>query len=278
MNAVGSVLSERNFAFSGSLNRGFLVGPSIYPEVTRLSNTKRRINMVRINPKVKILAARLYSLTSGIMTIRLSGQLLPILRRALSRRSGIGIMGSSVLGVSLRGLVRRRFRNVSIIIYTGLPCCVASPMVVGLLRSELPVYTVAIVIRGRTTRQVYTRINSHTDNTMAMSIGCCTRPRVLFSIDTNSFVPTPGISSTILELGVLGRPPIGISSRGGFFGIMGTTFSRQEGALSGSLTSKLSLPGTRIGTVLRGSSIPLGTETRRLGLRSFTGVTGGLNS
>lgn len=274
MGAIGGVLSHRNFAFSGTLKRGFLVSPSIYPRVTTDLGTGGRATTLRVNPKVNILAGRLYGTYNGITYVRLSGELFPILSRALNRFSGLRVVRNSTLGVSLGTLVRARFTKVDDIgIYTGLPCCVASPLVVGLLRDGLPVSSVIIVIRGRTTRELYTPVKSERYKTIAITTGCCTRPRVLFRINGRSFVPSPGISDTIVHLGVEGTPPIRITSRTGFFGIIGTTFLRHEGATTGYLSTKLKIPGDRISTTLYRVNQGRGSETRDFAVRRFRTLT-----
>lgn len=268
---MGSILTQRNFTFSGSLKRGFLVSDDIYPHVTSTTTGSGSCKILRIKPNVKILADRLSGHTGGIISMRLSGQLLPILRRALYSYGGIRVMGSSVLGLSLGGLVSRGLTSYDrIAIYTGLPCCVASPMVVGLLSRRLPLGGVIIVIRGRTTSEFYTRINNGGSNTMAMNIGCCTSTELLFPIPERDFVPDPGISDTIVRLALLSNGEIAPGDRGIFFGAIGTTFSVHHGATMGNLSNKLYVSGRTTTTTVRHTKLSPAIETRGLSVRRLS--------
>ncbi len=274
--AVRSVLGPTNFSFGGSLNRGFLVSSDIYPRVT-LTTYSGGANILRVNPNVNMLAIRLSGSTGHIITVRLSRQLGGVLPIALTSYSGIRIVFNSTVGLSLGTVVSRGFGSYShMYIYTGLPCCVASPVVVVLLRDGLPVSGVAIVIRGRTTRHLYTRINAHRSNTVAITMDCCTMPRVLFRINHRDFLPPPGISSTMVGLGMERYPPVRLSGRGGFFTLVGTTFTRHEGAFMGAISGAARFSESRVGTMLRRLSVSPAIHDRRLDLRRLTSVSGGL--
>lgn len=271
------MLAHRNFAFSGTLKRGFLVSPSIYPHVTTTLRTSSHANILRVKPNVNILAGRLSTIYNQMTTIRLSHHLPRILTRALTSYPGIRIIPNSILRVSLRTLFTSRFTNYSHLrIYTGLPCCVAAPILVHLLRDRLPVRQLIIVIRLRTTGHLYTPLNAQSYNTISTTIRCCARTRVLFRIKQRDFFPDPGMSSTIVTLAQQRRPPIRIASRNCFFHIIGNTFLRQHGALTGDLGTTLNIPGTRLATLFRSLKLDTATQTRRLAVSRVTTLTGTL--
>lgn len=134
-----TVVGRCNVRTGGNFNRGFLASLGILGGVIGTTTVAGRSGIVRVKPKLNTLARRLTRTTNRIITLRVSASLLPILSRILSPCSGIGILGRSMLGTSLPTLVRRRFTSPDqpVGIITGLPCCVADPVLVNLLRDPI---------------------------------------------------------------------------------------------------------------------------------------------
>lgn len=227
-----TVVRACNLAFGGDLKRGFLASLGVLGGVITTTRIKRRSSIVRVNPKVKTLARRLTGDTRRIVTLRVSSQLVPILSRALSPCSGIGVIRRSILGTSLGRLVTRGFSNErGVGLITGLPCCVAAPVIVRLLRISISFRAVIIVVRGRITSHLTTRPKAGSCNSLSITIRCRVSTGVTFVIPGAIFVPRPGISSTVVTLGHGSRGPSIPISRPFFGGVIGKVFLRQEGDL-----------------------------------------------
>lgn len=261
--------------FRGGFNRGFLVSARMLSGVVTTTRVAGSSFMLRVKPKVKAVARCLTYTTEGIITIRVSGTLVPVLRSALSSCSGTHIVGGSILGMSVTGLTRRRGKKGPVGIITGLPCCVAAPVVVKLFRGRIPVGDVAIVIRGRITSHVRIKPKAGSCNTLSLTIRCCTGPCVITGMPPGYFVPHPGIKSTMVHLRHCRRPPIGMGSRGLVFHVVHTSFGREEGALTGKLggSTRLSCAGRRVRTTVRTLKENTSVQKRTLALRRFTGLT-----
>lgn len=271
-----TMLRGCRFGFRGGFKRGFLVSAKVLRRVVRTTRVAGSSFILRVNPKVKAVARCLYRTTHTMITIRVSAGLVPVLGSALTRCGGISMLGRSVLGMGVSGLTRRGGGKGPVGIITGLPCCVAAPVVVKLFRDRIPVSDVAVVMRGRMTSHVRRKPKDGRCNTLSLTIRCCTGPRVMIGIPPDYFVPRPGINDTIVHLAHRDRPPIAMGDRGLLFRIVQTSFGRHEGALTGKLTgcNTFNLPGRRLRTYVRRLNMPIGVHKRTLSLRRFTRLSG----
>lgn len=178
--------------------------------------------------------------------------------------------------MSVHRLTLRGGRKHPVGIITGLPCCVAAPVVVKLFRGRIPISSVAVVMRGRITSEVRMKPKAGSCKTLSLTIRCCTGPGVITGMPPGYFVPEPGIKDTIVELRQCRGPPIRMGGRGLVFHVVETSFGREEGALIGNLGGSRRVPfsGRRVRRTLKVYKLSLDIEKRTLALTRFTRLTG----
>lgn len=149
----------------GFLKRRFLGSLGITRSVTSAISAFPALPVLRIKPKVNILARFLMGGRHPIGMMRMSCRSMTCLHRTCpSLRSYV--VRSSFLGVGLRHI----FGNGRFILAKGCPCGVSDRVFFGVLRGGSLVPYYANVVRGRMTRHVTTKPKDGACNVLDMLV------------------------------------------------------------------------------------------------------------
>lgn len=144
----------------GTLKRRFLGSLRVTRHVTSALSSCGRLPMLRVNPKVNILARFLLRGKRSLAMIRLSVRSISCLRRGFPILRN-GVLTRSFLHLSLNGLFPSRFYIVN-----GCPCGVSDRVFFGILSCGRRVPYYSNVVRGRITRHLTTNPNDGACNVL----------------------------------------------------------------------------------------------------------------
>ncbi len=225
---IKEILLRHGFHFSKALGQNFIVNPGICPRMAAESGADRAAGVIEIGPGVGVLTWELSQVAKKVVAIELDRRLFPVLSETLADCPNVELVEGDVLKLDLRQLIEEKFGRGEVCVCANLPYYITSPVVMGLLESNLPLQSITVMVQKEAARRICARPGERECGAVSASVWYRSRPELLFTVSRGSFLPQPKVDSAVIRLELRKTPPVDVADEAQFFELVRSAFSQRR--------------------------------------------------
>lgn len=260
---IKGILSRHGFTFSKKLGQNFLINPTVCPRIAELGNAKSGFGIIEIGPGIGVLTNELCLRADRVVAIELDSRLIPILSETLSEHKNLKVINADVLDVDLKKLIDEEFSGRSVAICANLPYYVTSPIIMKLLEDRLPIVSVTTMVQKEAADRLCAPLGSRESGAVTVAVNFYSEPKRLFNVPHGSFMPSPKVDSSVIQLNVRQNTP-DVADTATFFKIVRGIFTMRRKTVLNALCGSTGLDRQSGEKILGLAEIPVGLRPEQL--------------
>lgn len=229
------VLSRHGFHFSKALGQNFIVNPGVCPRMAAESGAKDCAGVIEIGPGMGVLTRELSQVAKKVVAIELDRRLFPVLEETLEGCRNVVLVEGDVLKLDLRELIEEQFDGEEVCVCANLPYYITSPVIMGLLESNLPLQSMTVMVQKEAAKRICARPGERECGAVSASVWYHAEPKLLFTVGRGSFFPQPKVDSAVIRLELRKTPPIEVLDKPQFFEVVRSAFSQRRKTAANSI-------------------------------------------
>ncbi len=231
------VLSRHGFHFSKALGQNFIVNPGVCPRMAAESGAGECAGVIEVGPGMGTLTWELSQVARKVVAVELDRRLFPVLEETLADCPNVELVEGDILKLDLQKLIDERFEGQEVCVCANLPYYITSPVIMGLLESNLPLQSVTVMVQKEAARRICARPGERECGAVSASVWYHSRPSLLFPVSRGSFYPPPKVDSAVIRLELRKEPPVQAADKEQFFEVVRSAFSQRRKTAANSICS-----------------------------------------
>ena len=204
---IKEILSRHGFTFSKKLGQNFLINPSVCPRIAEFGNARQGFGILEIGPGIGVLTNELCLRAEKVVAIELDRRLLPILSEALSEHKNLKIINADVMELDLKKVIEEEFRGLEAAVCANLPYYITSPVIMKLLSERLPINSVTMTVQREAAERLCAPVGTRKAGAVTVAVDFYSEPKKLFNVSRSSFMPSPSVDSSVIQLKIRKKTP-----------------------------------------------------------------------
>ena len=253
---MNDILIRNGFTFKKSLGQNFLIDGTICPKMADCC-VDGTTGVIEIGPGAGILTRELCKRAKKVVAVELDERLKPVLAETTGEFHNISFIYADVLKISLEDVIREHFKDVErVCVCANLPYYITSPVIIHLLKSQLPIDTITVMIQKEAADRICAHVGDKNAGSITVAVRFYSESRKLFDVSKKSFFPSPKVDSAVVQLKVLDQPPVDVKSADNFFKLSKALFAQRRKTLINTVSNTLSIDKSLIRNALNEIGLP----------------------
>ncbi len=230
------LLNRHNFSFSKSLGQNFLIDEGVLDKIVTAANIDKNTCALEIGPGAGTLTRLLAERAKKAVAIEIDSALIPVLNESMSEFDNFTLIHKDVMEVDLSRLTAEVFSEDSFSVVANLPYYITTPIVMGLLESNLPVNTMTLMVQKEVADRMVASPGTKDYGALSVAVQYYTKPSTVCKAEPHCFMPQPKVASTVIKLDVLPTPSVQVQDDKKFFKIVKSAFGQRRKTLMNALS------------------------------------------
>ncbi|MBQ5347312.1 MAG: 16S rRNA (adenine(1518)-N(6)/adenine(1519)-N(6))-dimethyltransferase RsmA [Ruminococcus sp.] len=270
---IKEILSRYGFNFSKGLGQNFLINPSVCPRMAELSGAGKGVGVIEIGPGIGVLTRELCEISDKVVAVEIDKRLIPVLDETLADFDNIKVINDDVMKLDLKKLIEDEFEGMKVVVCANLPYYITSPVIMKLLEDKLPVEAITVMVQKEAAQRICAEVGSRESGAVTVSVNYYSKPEMLFTVSSGSFMPAPKVDSAVIRLDVYKEPPIKLDDDKKFFTVVKAAFSQRRKTVLNSISSSLALEKNVVNGILLDSGVDPRSRAEKLTMEDFAEIS-----
>ena len=270
---IKEILSRYGFNFSKGLGQNFLINPSVCPRMAELSGAGKGVGVIEIGPGIGVLTRELCEISDKVVAVEIDKRLIPVLEETLADFDNIKVINDDVMKLDLKKLIEDEFEGMKVVVCANLPYYITSPVIMKLLEDKLPVEAITVMVQKEAAQRICAEVGSRESGAVTVSVNYYSKPEMLFTVSSGSFMPAPKVDSAVMRLDVYKEPPIKLDDDKKFFTVVKAAFSQRRKTVLNSISSSLGLEKNVVNGILLDSGVDPRSRAEKLTMEDFAEIS-----
>lgn len=270
---IKEILSRYGFNFSKGLGQNFLINPSVCPRMAELSGAGKGVGVIEIGPGIGVLTRELCEISDKVVAVEIDKRLIPVLDETLADFDNIKVINDDVMKLDLKKLIEDEFEGMKVVVCANLPYYITSPVIMKLLEDKLPVEAITVMVQKEAAQRICAEVGSRESGAVTVSVNYYSKPEMLFTVSSGSFMPAPKVDSAVMRLDVYKEPPIKLDDDKKFFTVVKAAFSQRRKTVLNSISSSLGLEKNVVNGILLDSGVDPRSRAEKLTMEDFAEIS-----
>ena len=275
-NETMSILKKYNISAKKSLGQNFLINDDIVEGIINAAEIKKEDLIIEIGPGLGTLTKRLLDEAGKVICIELDTRMIEILNDRFKTYSNFKLINDDVLKVDVKKLIKEeKINNVKIV--ANLPYYITTPIIMKLLEDRLDIQSITVMVQKEVADRLVEKPGGNNSGAITYAINYYTKPKKILNVPNTSFIPSPEVNSSVIQLKVLSKPSVKVQNEELLFKIIKFAFMQKRKTLLNALSNGKLAIKEEIEKML----VDLGIDTRirgeKLTLEEFAKITDYIN-
>ena len=230
------IMKKYNITANKNYGQNFLVDESIVNSIVECAEISRNDFVIEIGPGLGTLTARLLEKAGKVICIELDKKMLDILNDRFKLYNNFELINNDVLKVDLHSIIKDNLQNYkSAKVVANLPYYITTPIIMKLLEDKLDLTSITVMVQKEVAERLTEKPGGKNTGAITYSINYYTEPKLVLNVPSNSFIPSPKVDSSVINLKLLDEPKVKPKNEELFFKIIKTAFLQKRKTLINTL-------------------------------------------
>lgn len=273
ISTIKEILSKHGFTFSKSLGQNFLINPSVCPRMAQMCGAKSGVGVIEVGPGIGVLTKELACLADKVVSVELDKRLLPVLEQTLSEFDNVKVVNDDILKIDLHKLIKEEFVGLDVVICANLPYYITSPVIMRLLEEKIPVKSITVMVQKEAAQRICAKVGTRDSSAVTVAVNYYSKPSMLFSVSSGSFMPAPKVDSAVIRLDILDKPAVEAINEKVFFKVVKSAFAQRRKTILNSLSAGFSISKSDMAEILEKSNVAENLRAEQLSMKQIADIS-----
>lgn len=271
---IKRLLQEHGFRFSKSLGQNFLIDEDALDKIVDGAGVEETSNVLEIGPGFGALTQRLCARAKKVCAIELDESAVAVLRGVLGDCGNVSLVQGDVLKLDLPKLLQEQFEGEPVQVVANLPYYITTPILMMLIESGLPLISITVMVQKEVADRMVAAPGKKDYGALSVAVQYRCSADLITTVGPESFLPPPKVSSSVVRLHMLERPPVAVADEKQFFRVVRAAFATRRKTLPNALSAGgFTMPKNEIAALLESLSIDPMRRGETLSLQEFAAIS-----
>lgn len=230
------ILKKYHITANKNYGQNFLIDETVVNSIVEFADISKEDVIIEIGPGLGTLTSKLLESAGKVICIELDPKMLTILNDRFSLYSNFELIHDDVLKVDLQALLAENlqtFKNAKVV--ANLPYYITTPIIMKLLEDKLPLESITVMVQKEVAERLTEIPGGKNCGAITYSIHYYTEPKLVIEVPNHSFIPSPKVNSSVIQLKLLSEPRVTPCNEDLFFKIIKTAFLQKRKTLLNTL-------------------------------------------
>lgn len=232
-----AVLRKYGFMFRRKFGQNFLIDADVLSGTADAAEIQQNDVVLEIGPGIGSLTQYLASKAKKVIAVEIDRSLIPILEDTMSGWDNVVILNQDILKTDLRKIAEEENEGRPLKVAANLPYYITTPIIMKLFEDGAPIDTVTVMVQKEVADRIETGPGSKDYGALSLAVQYYARPERIMEVEPGSFVPRPGVGSTVIRLNRFAEPPVEVGDEKLMFRLIRATFNQRRKTLANSVTN-----------------------------------------
>ena len=230
------IMKKYNITANKNYGQNFLIDENVVNSIVDSAKISKDDFVIEIGPGLGTLTAALLENAGKVICIELDKKMLNILNDRFSLYNNFELINDDVLKVDLQAIIKenlQNFKNAKVV--ANLPYYITTPIIMKLLEDKLDLTSITVMVQKEVAERLTETPGGKNTGAITYSINYYTEPRLVINVPNDSFIPSPKVDSSVINLKLLKNPRVTPKDEALFFKIIKTAFLQKRKTLINTL-------------------------------------------
>lgn len=237
-----NTLRKFNLHPTKSLGQNFLTDASILKRIAEAAQLEKTDLVLEVGPGLGSLTAQLAEAAGAVMAVEIDKRLIPALNENLKSYSNIKIINGDIMQLDVENELAAAFASnaggfepAALKIVANLPYYITTPVIMKLLESGIKAKTMVFMVQKEVADRMRAKPGGKDYGALSVAVQYYSRPSAVMEVPPHSFIPQPGVDSTVIRLDLYEKPPVTLRDQDLFFRVVKAAFGQRRKTLVNAL-------------------------------------------
>lgn len=231
------ILKKYNFSFQKRFGQNFLIDTHVLEKIVDEAGIDEDDCVLEIGPGIGTMTQYLCERAGRVIAVEIDKALIPILNDTLSSYSNVEIINEDILKVDITNLCNKYNNGRPIKVVANLPYYITTPIIMGLFESGCPLDSITIMVQKEVADRMKCGPGSKDYGALSLAVQFYSNPEIVANVSPESFIPKPGVGSTVIRLTRYPKPPVEVDDEKYMFKLIRAAFNMRRKTMVNSLMS-----------------------------------------
>lgn len=231
------ILKKYNFSFQKRFGQNFLIDTHVLEKIVDEAGIDEDDCVLEIGPGIGTMTQYLCERAGRVIAVEIDKALIPILNDTLSSYSNVEIINEDILKVDITNLCNKYNNGRPIKVVANLPYYITTPIIMGLFESGCPLESITIMVQKEVADRMKCGPGSKDYGALSLAVQFYSNPEIVANVSPESFIPKPGVGSTVIRLTRYPKPPVDVDDEKYMFKLIRAAFNMRRKTMVNSLMS-----------------------------------------
>ena len=231
------ILKKYNFSFQKRFGQNFLIDTHVLEKIVDEAGIDEDDCVLEIGPGIGTMTQYLCERAGRVIAVEIDKALIPILNDTLSSYSNVEIINEDILKVDITNLCNKYNNGRPIKVVANLPYYITTPIIMGLFESGCPLESITIMVQKEVADRMKCGPGSKDYGALSLAVQFYSNPEIVANVSPESFIPKPGVGSTVIRLTRYPKPPVEVDDEKYMFKLIRAAFNMRRKTMVNSLMS-----------------------------------------
>lgn len=260
--ATIAILKKYNLSLRKKLGQNFLVDENILKKIISSANLNPDEIVLEVGPGIGTLTRALAGKAKTLVAVEIDKTFCLVLEETLSDLDNVKLICADALKFDLSALSSA---SQSLKLVSNLPYNIATPLLITYLKKYPQIKEYIVMVQKEVAERIVALPESKEYGAFSLKIQYFARPKILFTVSKNVFLPKPKVDSAVVRIVRLDKPEVTVGDAQFLFKVIEAAFSVRRKIIKNALISAFaskeiiveSLRNSRIDEIRRGESLSL---------------------
>ena len=277
---TAAVLRSHGISAKKKYGQNFLIDPRVLEDTVSAAGIGPEDFVLEIGPGIGTLTQYLASAAGRVYAIEIDRSLFPVLEDTLSGWKNVTLAEGDILKTDVAEIVRRENGGRPVKAAANLPYYITTPVIMALLTSGAPITGMTFMVQKEVADRMQASPGTKEYGALSLAVRYYAEPRVVRDVPPSSFIPQPGVVSSVIHLEKHASPPVDVKDEKLLFSVIKASFGQRRKKLINGLASAGGPCASReeAAEALLSAGIDPGIRGERLSLEEFAAVADALTA
>ena len=271
---VKELCQRYGFRFKKGLGQNFLIDQQVVEDTIVGAGITKDTSVIEIGPGFGSLTQSLLEAARDVTAIEVDASLVPVLGDLFGDAENFRLVNADVLKTDLNQLIR----NEDTVVVANLPYYITTPIVTALLEKRYPLRAVTVMVQKEVARRMVATCRDKDYGALSCLVGYYTDASILRDVKPHSFLPQPGVDSSIVLMELLPQPRVSPVDEAVYFKTVKAVFLQRRKTLLNGLANSGFFPFSKeeIAALLEGLGYSPSVRGETLSIQDFCRIADAL--